>query len=640
MIACGTLGPVKLQLDGAPAPRQLLWRKNLALLVYLARSPRRTRTREHLIGLLWGDKPTDAAAHDLSEAIRMLRFCAGSDAVQTASGQVTLGSGVVQLDVERFEQLCHVEDWAGAAALVAGEFLEGFNVPHASEFEDWLRAERLAWNQRTADALVHHAEALGRSGQLALAAEAAERALALDRRSERAVRAVLRILALDGRRASALGRYADFVRWLAEEMGAKPDQETAALAERIRKQDATRRPPPSAVPAPQGGEGRRAPLVGRSRELELLLETWNAGRIRPHATILLIEGDPGTGRTRLAAEVLARARLEGVAVSTTRAVEADESQAWSGVLALARGGLINAPGVAAAPAGVLGALARLLPEWAERFSGVAGAASTNSLGHTLSDLLHAACDEGPVLLGVDDAHWLDRESLLALEQVLRDLTGCPLGVILTTDEVSRRGELDGIRARLGRDLQGVALHLGPLDGDALRALSQWALPHFSEASLDRVVRRIATDSAGLPLLAVELLHAVALGLDLRASPGAWPEPLKTLDQSLPGDLPDVIVAAIRISFRRLNPPSQRVLATAAALGGRVTSPLLARVTELPEAAVQEALDELEWSRWLVSDPRGYSFVARIVGQVLARDMLTRGQRRRIAHKGGQSLPDD
>ena len=55
LVACRALGPVALSVDGIPAPAELLWRKHLALLLYLLRSPRRTRGREHLIGLLWAD---------------------------------------------------------------------------------------------------------------------------------------------------------------------------------------------------------------------------------------------------------------------------------------------------------------------------------------------------------------------------------------------------------------------------------------------------------------------------------------------------------------------------------------------------------------------------------------------------------
>ncbi|HEX6670195.1 MAG TPA: hypothetical protein VF061_11575, partial [Gemmatimonadales bacterium] len=155
------------------------------------------------------------------------------------------------------------------------------------------------------------------------------------------------------------------------------------------------------------------------------------------------------------------------------------------------------------------------------------------------------------------------------------------------------------------------------------------LAGYDAVALDRVVRRVATDSAGVPLLATELLHAVALGLDLGTISGAWPEPLRTLDQSLPGDLPDAVMAAIRIAFRRLSPAAQQVLIAAAVLGDLTTPVLLERALAMEPGEITRALDELEWQRWLLAEPRGYSFVARIVRQVVDRDMVTPGQRRRI-----------
>jgi predicted ATPase len=77
------------------------------------------------------------------------------------------------------------------------------------------------------------------------------------------------------------------------------------------------------------------------------------------------------------------------------------------------------------------------------------------------------------------------------------------------------------------------------------------LPSHTEVELDRLARRVAVASAGTPLLAVELFRAVALGLDLGTTTTAWPEPAKPLDQSLPGDLPHAVVAAIRTGYRRL-----------------------------------------------------------------------------------------
>src|ERR1041384_2268158 len=75
------LGPARLTVDGAAAPPELLWRKHLALLVYLARSPRKSRTREHLLGLLWSDRTEALARHSLSEALRVLRRVLGDTAV-------------------------------------------------------------------------------------------------------------------------------------------------------------------------------------------------------------------------------------------------------------------------------------------------------------------------------------------------------------------------------------------------------------------------------------------------------------------------------------------------------------------------------------------------------------------------------
>jgi len=231
---------------------------------------------------------------------------------------------------------------------------------------------------------------------------------------------------------------------------------------------------------------------------------------------------------------------------------------------------------------------------------------------------------------VDDAQWLDRDSLLALEGVLRDLAALPVLIVLAAGEPPP-APIDDLRARLGREVAGVRVHVGPLGRDALRALAGRILPDYDDEALDRLTRRVLADSAGLPLLAVELLHAVALGLDLRGEEGTWPAPLRTLDQTMPGDLPDVVVGAIRAGFRRLTGEAQRVLAAAAVHGGRVPAAVLGRMTGLAGEPLAAALDELEWHRWLVADPRGYDFVARIVQVVIERDMVTPGQRERLRH---------
>src|SRR5205814_2606743 len=96
------LGPARLTVDGAAAPPELLWRKHLALLVYLARSPRRSRTREHLVGLLWSDRDERQARHSLSEALRLFRRILGDEQVHADVDQIRLGADAVTLDCDRF----------------------------------------------------------------------------------------------------------------------------------------------------------------------------------------------------------------------------------------------------------------------------------------------------------------------------------------------------------------------------------------------------------------------------------------------------------------------------------------------------------------------------------------------------------
>ena len=621
MIVCRTLGPVQATLEDGSAPADLQWAKNLALLVYLARSPRGTRSREHLIGLLWGDKPQSKARHSLNTALSLLRGYAGEESVPSDGTQVSLASGGVQLDTEQLEAFLAARDLAAAVALIKGEFLEGFSIKGASQFDDWMTAEREHWRRRSVETLLWRADELLAGGNVAAALELGERALELDRESEGALRALMRSLALAGDRAGALKRFDAFAARLERELGTAPAPETRALAAQVRLERTWRLPKARALASAEG-EPQRTPLVGRARALGQLVDVWTACRRDRHSAVVVIDGDQGAGKTRLAEELLARARLDGAAIVAVRAVEGDQREAWSGVLGLARGGLLAAPGVAAAPPAAL----------AELKSGTPGGAPSR----TFSLVLQAVADEQPVGVFVDDAQWVDQESLLALGAAARDLDRSPLLIVCTATPRPPRVELDELRARIGRELKGVAVQVGALSSDAVRVLAHWALPAFDDVELDRLTRRVATDSAGIPLLVVALLEAVAAGLDLKRVGGAWPEPLHTLDQTLPGELPDAVVAAIRVLFGKLSGPARQVLAAAAVLGGRVPASVLGRASGVGKQALDAALDELEWARLLSAEPRGYSFVARIVRDVIDRDMVAAGQRQRILEAAGRT----
>lgn len=634
MLICRTLGPVDLTLDGAPAPPELLWRKNVALLVYVARSPKRTRTREHLVGLLWGDKPEAAARHSLSEALRVLRKYLGEDAVAGESDQLHLSSDAVQLDVDRLEALLDSKEYEAAAMTISGEFMEGFVVPGCPEFEEWVERERRAWRERSVQALAADAERLIDTGHSRQASTQAQRALALDPTSELAVRVAVRSCALAGDRAGALSLYEAFTTRLGEALGIEPDESTQAIAERVRRQRAWKLSEETARLGDSGGESRRPPLVGREEQLSRLVDAWSSCRRQPRTTLALVDGDSGVGKSRLAEEVAARARLDGAFVAELRAVEADTDDAWSGVLGLAGGALSEAPRAQSISEAARASFAVHLPIWRERLQERPGANEPATLRRAFTELLAAVSGAGPLLLAIDDAQWLDRESLHALGAAIRDLPSAPLLVLVCSTQHEPRAELDQLRAHIGREIEGLTVRLQPLAPSAIKRLARWAFPGYDEVELDRLTRRVMTDSAGYPFLVVELLHAVAVGLDLGHVGGTWPEPARTLDDTLPGELPNAVSAAIRVSFGRLSRNAQSVLAAAAVLGDRVDIETLRRATQMEVGSLASALDELEWKRWLTAEPRGYSFVARLVKAIIFVELLTPGQRRRIEEAAG------
>jgi DNA-binding SARP family transcriptional activator len=622
LISCRALGPVDVTADGVPAPPELLWRKHLAILLYLLRSPRRTRGREHLIGLLWADKETRAARHSLNEALHLLRRAGGDSAVEATADQVQLGEQFT-LDVDEFVAAVAASDWARAAALAAGEFAEGFAVPGAPAFEDWLDAERRHWRKEGVDALTNRAEELLAQGASVPAIALAEQAFTLDPLSERAVRAVMRSRLLSGDRRGALESGHRFALRLEDQLGLPISAELRHL---LTVAETT---------SPEAREGRiasnaeRTPFVGREGELTHLLGAWAACRAMRRASMALVSGDAGAGITRLLEELATRVAMDGGSVAGLRAVDADGDIAESLIPGLAMGGLQGLPGVATAAPGALAAFARRFPGWAERYSGAARETEAIGMELALAEVLRATAEERPLLLLIDDAQRLDPASLRMLPRLLRAVSDLPVLLLVGSAGGVVSTELDELRRLVGHEVPGVAVTIGALSSRALRDLASTMLPQYHDVELDRLVRRVSTDSAGLALLAVELLRAVSRGLELDGGGKAWPATAQTLDQTLPGDLPDAVVAALRINSRRLGATALEVLGAASLAPDRVTADLLAHVTELGRRVVEEALDELEWHRWLVAEGRGYSFVARLVRQVLSEDLFTPGKRRRL-----------
>ena len=218
------LGPPRVVRDGTAVAFDT--RKALALLAVLALADR-PRPRDVLAELLWPEHDAEHARGALRRTLSALRSAVGPDFVDATRDQVSLVRGPgLSVDVDRFRALAGDGDVAGAAALFRGEFLEGFGLRDAPEFEDWQRAEADALGRELATVLARLVEA---TGDVAVA----QRWLELDPLHEPAHRALIRLYAERGDRAAALAQYRDCVRTLSRELGVPPLAETTRLYEAI-----------------------------------------------------------------------------------------------------------------------------------------------------------------------------------------------------------------------------------------------------------------------------------------------------------------------------------------------------------------------------------------------------------------------
>jgi DNA-binding SARP family transcriptional activator len=238
------LGNVEMRRDGVPVTG-FRSAKAQALLCYLAVTGR-PHTRPALAGLLWSDMPEDRARMNLRQALTNLRRLLRPYLDITRHEVGFNPNGAYWLDVERFEALaagaspeCDAERLREAVELYRGDFLEGFYVRNAPEFEDWALARRTRLRELAMGALHRLAVHFTQQGEPGHAAgiDYVTRLLALEPWREGGHRDLMRLQARRGQRGAALAQYETCRRVLAEELGVEPGPETTALYERIRDGD-------------------------------------------------------------------------------------------------------------------------------------------------------------------------------------------------------------------------------------------------------------------------------------------------------------------------------------------------------------------------------------------------------------------
>ncbi len=299
------LGNVEITLGDRPVTG-FISAKSQALLCYLAVTGI-PHTRPQLAGLLWGEKPEEAALLNLRQALSNLRRLVGHHLIITRQTVSFDQEAAHDLDSEEFERLLSgqtppIRNLRRAVELYRGDFMAGLHVRNAPDFEEWVLLKRARLQALAEEALRRLAARHIRRGEYHLAIRYAERLLEMNPWQEEGCRQLMWLLAHTGRREEALARYEQCRRVLAADLGVQPTAETTALYERIRAARETT--PPPLPPQP-------TPFVGREGELRGLVRRL----ANPQCRLLTLWGPGGVGKTRLALEAarrLKKAFLHGV----------------------------------------------------------------------------------------------------------------------------------------------------------------------------------------------------------------------------------------------------------------------------------------------------------------------------------------
>jgi len=308
---------------------------------------------DQLADILWPEDDSDTALNRLHVRVSQLRRALDS---KTPSAYIrTYKSGYsfnpdadCWIDAVEFEaraewgRRCQRDDnpsdaitaYETACALYRGDFLE------EDLYEDWAFVERERLRERFLTTLTELAECYARQGRYRHAIARCRQVLAADCYREAVYVRLMLYHYYAGEQAQALRAYERCRQILSDELGVEPLPETVTLAERIRDgtlwadERAPRYPPPAyegrlfEVPYSLG----QAPFVGREREYAWLVEKWHD----PTTKVLLIEGEAGVGKSRLADEFLGYAATGGSTVLRLRIASSGGESPYAPLIAALR----------------------------------------------------------------------------------------------------------------------------------------------------------------------------------------------------------------------------------------------------------------------------------------------------------------
>lgn len=384
------------------------------------------------------------------------------------------------------------------------------------------------------------------------------------------------------------------------------------------------------LPGPLRRHDGELPFAARVEEHRRVLDAWKRAQV-DGAAIVLLAGEPGIGKTRLAAEVARHAHSEGAIVVLGRCDEhvAAAHAPWTELLRHLVT-IVDDDVIAdhvSRHGGELGRIVLDLPRRAPDAPPPTDADTDTErllLFEAVVDLLQCAAVSQPLVVLLDDAHWADAGSVHLLRHVVSHLDPEARVLVLVTyrdTDIDRTHPLAGSLADLYRAAGAERIALRGLDEDGMCAFLEAAggQPLAAEGIL--LAQRLAAETDGNPFFVTEVLrHLVETGA-LVQHDGAWVGTVAPGETGLPEGVRDVI--GQRLS--RLSDDANDLLRTAAVVGREFDVGLVAAATQVDEDAAVDALDTAIAARVvdeIDGSPGRLSFAHALVRQTLLEELST------------------